>query len=225
VLVAQSGPTQASPAGRTFRDPSLAQPSVESAYTKLHHHHLMEAGRTAVHPEEVHQLGREVGCRIAAVEEVHHIAAEVEEPRIAVAAVVDLDPVVRACVSFCSFLVTLRVQEDTHSILVVLLAGRAVVTDILVERAHMTVVLGTVLAVADQVCCTVTGRKTVEVLAAGRRHTAAMKVVGRMMVAVVRRNLVAVEEDMTQVVRTVLAAAAVLRFARIAGTSSLRLID
>jgi len=89
----------------------------------------------------------------------------------------------------------------------------------------MIVVLGTVLAVVDQVCCTVAGHKMVAVEVVDNHHTAASELVGRKMVAVVRRNLVAVQEDMAQVVRTVLAAAAVLRFARIAGTSSLRLVD
>lgn len=58
----------------------------------------MEADRTADHPEEVHRSGMEVGCRTVAAEEVRHTAAEVEELHIAAAAV-DLDPVVRACVS------------------------------------------------------------------------------------------------------------------------------
>ena len=60
----------------------------------------MEADRTADHPEEVRQSGMEVGFRTAAVaEEERHIAAEEGELRIAVAAVVDLDPVERAYIS------------------------------------------------------------------------------------------------------------------------------
>jgi len=86
----------------------------------------------------------------------------------------------------------------------------------------MTVVLGMVLAALDQVCCTATGHKTAGVEVVGSHHTAAVKVVGRMTAAVVRHNLVAVE-DMAQVVRTALAAAALLRSAHIAGISSLRM--
>jgi len=105
----------------------------------------------------------------------------------------------------------------------VLLAGREVATDILVVEVHMTVVLGIVLAAVDQVCCTVAGHMTAGIGVVDSRHTAALEVVGRMMVEVVRRNLVVAVEDIAKVVRTVLEPAAVLRFARIAGTSSLQM--
>jgi hypothetical protein len=82
---------------------------------KLHHHHLTEADRTADHLEEVHQSGREVAVRTAAAEEVRHIAAEVGELRIAVAAVVDLDPVVRTCVSLVIVLSS-YMSKETHII-------------------------------------------------------------------------------------------------------------
>jgi len=117
----------------------------------------------------------------------------------------------------------IRVQEDTHSIRAVLLADTEVAIGILVVEVHMIVVLGTVLAAPDQVCCTVAGHMIAGVEVVGSRHTAGLEVVGRMMVAVVRRNLVVAVEDIAKVVRTAPAVAAVLRFARIAGTSSLRM--
>jgi hypothetical protein len=96
-----------------------------------------------------------------------------------------------------------------------------VVTDIPVVEVHTTVALGMVPVVVDLVCCTEAGHKTVEVGFVGSRHTAALEVVGRILVAVVHHNLAAVVVDMAQVVRTVLGAAAPLRFARTVGTSSL----
>ena len=87
----------------------------------------------------------------------------------------------------------------------------------------MIVVLGMVLAALDQVCCTVAGHMIAGVGIVDSCHTAGLEVVARMMVAVVHRNLVVAVEDIAKVVRTALAVAAVLRSARIAGTSSLRM--
>jgi len=113
VLAALSDPAQASLVDRTSRDLSLAQLFAAFACMKLHHPHLMEADRTADHLEEVHQSGMEVDFRIAAAEEVRHIASEVGELRIAVVAVAVLDPVVRACVSLVLVL-SCSMSKMTH---------------------------------------------------------------------------------------------------------------
>jgi len=117
VRPALSDPAQASLAGRISQDLSLARPSAAFACMKLHHPHLMEADRIADHPGEDHQLGMEVDCRTAAAaEEARHIAAEVVELRTAVAAVAavaDLDPVVRVRVSLVLVL-SYSVSKKTH---------------------------------------------------------------------------------------------------------------